>query len=314
MSSHSWTRLAALSLLAAAVSAHAQEPKPIPGIGPAGPIQKLHTGFVFTEGPAADGQGNLYFSDVRANRIHKLGADGRLTVFREPSNQAYGLMVSARGEIIACEMGTGQVAAYSVDGKERRVLAEGYMGKRFNAPNDLVIDKSGGVYFSDPQFNAPMPLPQDKRTVYYLAPDGKVTRLIDEDLPAPNGVILSPDEKTLHVIPSQSAEMRAYPVVSPGQLGASRVYCTLQQPPNAPRPSGGDGLTIDTKGNLYITSALGIQVFDPSGRHLGTIAFPEQPANCTFGGPDLKTLYVTARTSLYAVKMEATGHRFATGR
>src|SRR5262245_15874556 len=147
MSSRSWTRLAVLSLVTAAVSAHAQEPKSIPGIGPVGPIQKLHTGFVFTEGPASDGQGNLYFSDVRGNRIHKLGADGQLSVFREPSNQANGLMVSARGEIIACEMGTGQIAAYSVDGKERRILAEGYMGKRFNAPNDLVIDKSGGVYF-----------------------------------------------------------------------------------------------------------------------------------------------------------------------
>ena len=123
-------------------------------------------------------------------------------------------------------------------------------------------------------------------------------------------MILSPDEKTLYVIPSQSAEMMAYPVVSPGKVGDGSVYCKLKQRAGQTN-GGGDGLTIDTKGNLYITSGLGIQVFDPAGEHLGTIAFPEQPANCDFGGPDMKTLYVTARTSLYAVKMEAQGHVFA---
>lgn len=282
----------------------------IPGIGPSGPIQKVHTGFEFVEGPAADRAGNLYFSDIPKERIMRLDAGGRLSVFREKSNMANGLMVNAKGEVVACEMASGQVAAYSPDGKDRRVLAAEYQGKRFNAPNDLVIDKQGGVYFTDPQFRAPMPLPQTIRSVYYLSSDGKVTRLFDKDLPAPNGVILSPDEKTLYVIPSQSAEMMAYPVVSPGKVGDGHVYCKLKQRPPQTN-GGGDGLTIDTKGNLYITSALGIQVFDPAGKHLGTIEFPEQPANCDFGGPDMKTLFVTARTSLYAVKMEAQGHVFA---
>src|SRR5262245_14435511 len=305
--------LAAVALLAASTVSTAQDNKAIPGIGPVGPVQKVQGGFVFTEGPAADRSGNLYFTDVRAQKIHKLGTDGTVTVIREQSNGANGLMFNAKGELIACEMGSGAVVAYSPDGKERRVLAGEYNGKRFNAPNDLVIDKQGGGYFTDPQFNAPTPLAQRDRSVYYLAPDGKVNRLFERDHPAPNGVILSPDEKTLYVIPTFSADMMAYPVESPGKVGAGKVFCSLKQPAGREN-TGGDGLTIDTKGNLYITSALAVQVFDRPGKHLGTIAYPEQPANCDFGGPEMKTLYVTARTSLYAVKMEAQGHVFASGK
>jgi gluconolactonase len=303
---------AALALVVAVAAVAADSP-PIPGIGPAGPIQKVHTGFTFTEGPTADRAGNLYFTDVRTQKIHKHAADGTLSVIREQSNGANGLMFNAKGELVACEMGSGQVVAYSPDGRERRVLAAEYNGKRFNAPNDLVIDKQGGIYFTDPQFNAPNPRPQNARSVYYLAPDGKVTGLFDQDLPNPNGVILSPDERTLYVIPSGSADMMAYSVESPGKVGTGRVHCTLKQR-TGQQNAGGDGVAVDTKGDLYIATGLGIQVFDPAGKHLGTIEFPEQPSNCDFGGPDMKTLYVTARTSLYAAKMEATGHRFAAGR
>lgn len=133
---------------------------------------------------------------------------------------------------------------------------------------------------------------------------------LGDNLPAPNGVILSPDEKTLYVIPSLQKQMMAYPVEGPGKLGAGKLFCELQQKDENGN-GGGDGLTVDTKGNLYITSGLGIQVFSNDGKHLGNIAFPEQPANCTFGGKDNKTLFVTARTGVYTVEMEATGHRFA---
>src|SRR5207247_145121 len=142
-------RLAAMSLLLFAPPARAADP--IPGVGPVGPVEKVHTGFKFLEGPAADGRGNLYFTDIPNDRIHKLDAAGRLTVFREQTNKANGLMVNANGEVVACEMGSGQVAAYSPDGKHRRVLAAEYRGKRFNAPNDLVIDRHGGIYFTDPE-------------------------------------------------------------------------------------------------------------------------------------------------------------------
>ncbi|MFN4261507.1 MAG: SMP-30/gluconolactonase/LRE family protein [Gemmataceae bacterium] len=285
--------------------------EPIPGIGPVGDSKRLHTGFAFTEGPAADREGNVYFTDIPHERIHKVDKDGKLSIFRDQSGHANGLMVNAKGEIVACEM-DGQVVAFSPDGKERRVLAAEHNGKRFNAPNDLVIDKQGGIYFTDPAFRAPMPLPQEKTAVYYITPTGQVTRLID-NLPNPNGVILSPDEKTLYVIPTGQADMMAYPILSPGQLGKGRVFCTLQQPEGV-KNTGGDGLTVDTKGNLYITSRLGLQVFDPAGKLLGIIELPEQPANVTFGGPDHKTLYVTARKSLYTVPMAVTGHVFPAGK
>ncbi len=218
-------------------------------------------------------------------------------------------MFNAQGELVSCEM-DGQVVAVSADGKQVRPVAAMYEGKRFNAPNDLVIDRSGGVYFTDPHFGAPNPLPQGVTAVYYTA-KGEVKRLVD-DLKAPNGVILSTDEKTLYVVPSMQEEVMAYPVESPGKLGEGTVLCRLKQAAGQ-QGHGGDGLTIDTKGNLYITSALGLQVFDREGKHLGNIEVPEQPANVTFGGPEFTTLYITARTSLYRADMEATGHRFARG-
>jgi gluconolactonase len=278
---------------------------PIPGIGPVGEIKQVHTGFEFTEGPAVDGAGNLYFSDIPKNRIHKLDSAGHLSVFVEPSGHCNGLMV-AGDRLLACEM-DGRIKQYSLADATETALAEKFEGKRFNAPNDLVIDQAGGIYFTDPRFRAPDPWPQGKEAVYYRAADGMVTRLID-DRKAPNGVILSPDEKTLYVIPSMEKEMWSYPIEASGKLGAGKVLCELRQKDGG--NSGGDGLTIDTTGNLYITSAMGIQVVSPDGKILGIIAFPEQPANVTFGGADHKTLFVTARKSLYAVAMEATGHVF----
>lgn len=298
-------------LFGVTVRAADEDGKAIPGIGPVGKIVKLHTGFKFTEGPAGDREGNVYFSDIPNERIHIVDKDGKLSIFREKSNRANGLMVNAKGEIVACEM-AGRVVAISSDGKKVRVLADKFEDKPFNAPNDLVIDKQGGVYFTDPSFGAKKLLPQGKTGVYYISTDGKVTRLID-DLGLPNGVKLSPDEKTLYVIPTGPAEMMAYPVKAPGDLGKGRVFCKLQGK-DGKKGTGGDGCTIDTKGNLYITSQIGVQVFNAEGKFLGNIAFPEQPANVTFGGTDMKTLYVTARSSLYTAPMEATGHVFPAGK
>jgi gluconolactonase len=281
----------------------------IPGIGPVSEVVKVKGELEFTEGPASDGRGNLYFSDIPANRIYQLDASGKVSVFLEPSNHTNGLMINRKGTLFACEM-DGRLVSIDIPTKKVTAVAATYEGKRFNAPNDLVLDQAGGVYFTDPRFRAPMPLPQEKEAVYYCDAQGKVTRLAD-NLPAPNGVILSVDEKTLYVIPTMQKEMMAYPVQSPGKLAEGRVFCTLKQPDNTPDPGrGGDGLTIDTKGNLYITSGLGLQVFDAQGKMLGIIEFPEQPANATFGGKENKTLFVTARKSLYSVEMEAQGHAF----
>src|SRR3954469_14178727 len=283
----------------------------IPGIGPTGEIKKVHGNFQFTEGPAADRESNLYFSDVQGDKLYKIDAKGELSTLLDPSHHTNGLMINGAGKIVACEM-DGRLIEVNPKTKEVKSLADGYEGKRFNAPNDLVIDRDGGIYFTDPHFRAPMPLPQGVRGFYYRATDGKVTRLGEVEA-APNGIILSPDEKTLYVIPSMQAEMLAYAVQAPGKIGEKRVYCTLKQV-SGKTNGGGDGLTIDTKGNLYITSALGLQVFSPQGSLLGIIEFPEQPANCAFGGKDNKTLYATARTSVYSVPMDATGHVFPAGK
>ncbi|MBL8829599.1 MAG: SMP-30/gluconolactonase/LRE family protein [Planctomycetaceae bacterium] len=293
----------ALTLFAASFALGADS---IPGLGPIGEVKKLHGDFKFTEGPAADGKGNVFFSDIPDSTVYKTDVAGKLSVFRKPSGSTNGNMFNAVGELVGCEM-EGRIVAVAADGKVR-VIADKHEGNRFNAPNDLVLDRAGGVYFTDPHFRAPLPLPQKVTAVYYVDQASKVTRLVD-DLKAPNGVILSPDEKTLYVIPSMQAEMMAYPVLGPGKLGAGKVFCTLAQP-QGQQGRGGDGLTVDEKGNLYITSGLGLQVFDKDGKALGIIEFPEAPANVTFGGPENKTLFVTARTSLYTAEMSVKGHVF----
>lgn len=302
-----------LLLLALAATAQAADDagNSIKGIGPKAAVTKVQGGFKFTEGPAADAHGRIYFSDIPANRVYRLDDDGKASIFREPSNASNGNMFNSRGELVSCEM-DGQVVVVSADGKTVRPLAATYQGKRFNAPNDLVVDSADGVYFTDPHFRSPDPLPQGVTAVYYVGGDGLVKRLID-DLKAPNGVILSTDEETLYVVPSGQEEVMAYPVRSPGKIGEGKVFCRLKQAPGQ-QGRGGDGLTIDTKGNLYIATGLGLQVFDKDGQHLGNIEVPEPPANAAFGGPELKTLYITARTALYRAEMEATGHRFAKGK
>lgn len=301
--------LPVIALLGLVVPLGAGEEK-IPNVGPAGKTTKLHTNFEFTEGPAVDAKGNVYFSDIPADKIYMVDVAGKLSVFTEKSNHANGLMFNGKGELVACEM-DGQIVAYDIASKKKRTVIDKHDGKRFNAPNDLVVDKQDGVYFTDPSFRAPKPMPQNKLGVYYT--DGKsVTRLID-DLPNPNGVRMSTDEKTLYVFPTGQADMMAYPIEGPGKIGKGKVFCSLKQPAGK-KGTGADGATIDSKGNLYITSAIGLQVFDPSGKLLGVISIPEQPSNCTFGGADMKTLYVTARKSLYTIPMEVTGHRFASGK
>lgn len=301
--------LSGFAFILLAMPLAAGETQTIPGVGKVEKAVKLHGGFDFTEGPAADAKGNVYFTDIPKEKILKVDLAGKLSVFTDKSNHANGLMFNAQGELVACEM-DGQLVAYDIASKKKRTVIDKHDGNRFNAPNDLVIDRAGGVYFTDPSFRAPKPMPQNKLGVYYTDGKGKVTRLID-NLPNPNGVILSVDEKTLYVIPTGQADMMSYPIEAPGKLGKGKVFCTLKQA-EGKKNTGGDGLTIDSKGNLYITSGLGLQVFDPSGKLLGIISLPEQPANVAFGGADFRTLYVTARTSLYTVRTEATGHRFAT--
>ena len=290
-------------VLCAAAQMHGED---LPGIGHVGEVQKLHTGFAFVEGPTQDADGNLYFTDIPNNTIHKRDSEGTLSVFVQPSGHCNGLMF-AGGRLLACAM-DGQLKYFDPASGKDTVLAGEFEGTRFNAPNDLVIDRSGGIYFTDPRYRAPEPWPQGMEAVYYRAADGTVSRLV-KNRTAPNGIILSPDEQTLYVVPSMEKQMWAYPIITPGRIGEGKVLCELRQKEGQDN-GGGDGLTIDTNGNLYITTALGLQVFSADGTLLEIIEIPEQPANVTFGGEDRRTLFVTARTSLYSVQTEATGHVF----
>jgi gluconolactonase len=279
------------------------------GIGPVGPIVKVCSGMTYAEGPAADSQGNLYFTDLRdpPGRIYRLDTSGRLDRIIPNSGRANGLALNADGEIVACQT-TGRIVAYRPDGCGCRVLASNCCGCPFNAPNDLVLDQHGGVYFTDPWMGSGKPLRASLRqAVYYLAKDGAVTRLLD-DRATPNGIGLSPDEKTLYVVRSQHPGVLAYPVQAPGCLGPGRVLVHLAHGPLQVYP-GGDGMTVDCAGNLYIATPSGIQVFSSDGRALGILSVPERPSNVAFGGRQGTTLFITARHSVYALPMATRGVR-----
>ncbi len=296
--------LATLMLISANISIAAE---PIAGVGPTSSVEKVRGGFEFLEGPTRGPDGSLYFSDIPPQTIYRLDPQGKIEEFLKPSAHANGLMFAGENKLLACQM-DGQIAAIDLANKKVTILSDGFEGKRFNACNDLVIDRQGGIYFTDPRFRAPQPWPQGTEAFYYRAADGKVTRL-GQDLAAPNGIILSPDEKTLYVIPSMQRQMFAFEILEPGKLGPKQTFCELKQREGSTN-GGGDGLTVDVQGRLYITSALGIQVFDSAGKLLGIIEVPEQPANVTFGGPQSRTLFITARTGLYRCEMEVAGHQF----
>jgi gluconolactonase len=295
--------LTAIVILSTA-SLLADDVKPIEGIGPNGPLQVVGQGFRFTEGPAADPSGRLYFTDVFANRIHRLAGDGTVETWLEESQGINGLMFDAKGTLFGCQSRPGRIVAINVDTKDITPVAKEYKGVRFNAPNDLVVDSAGGVYFTDPTFGKAS---QDKAAFYYVSSDGTVTRLGD-DLNFPNGILLSPDEKTLYVLPYRSPDVMAYPIESPGVLGPGKVFCELASKAKFEK-RGGDGMTVDSKGNLYLTvpATSSIQVVDPDGKTLGLIPVPKTPTNCAFGGADRKTLYVTTPSTVYAMPMEIAG-------
>lgn len=298
------------------LTACSESSTPIPGIGPIDGIQRVATDFGFTEGPAVDSEGGIYFSDLESEKIFHRSITGDLTTFVEASARANGLMVDEeRNRLLACESGSGaqkgvsRIVAFDLDTGDLSVVADGYQGKPFNRVNDLVVDSEGGIYFSDILGGEPG-LPQKNAGVYHVATDGVVSLLID-DLSRPNGVLLSPDEMTLYVLPFGTPDLMAYPVTSPGVVGSGRVLSALPAG-NGANKKGGDGMAVDSEGNLYIAMPMqsSIVVISSAGVLIGTIELPERPANAVFAGQNLQTLYVTSRKSLYALKMEVTGHAF----
>ncbi len=253
-------------------------------------VVKVAGGFRFTEGPAAGPDGKIYFSDIPNQRIHVFDPESeRTSVFREDSGAANGLMWTPSDALIACEGGNRQVTRQGVDGQVR-VLADSYADKRLNSPNDLDLDGQGGLYFTDPRYGNRDDLEQQVEGVYYLPRGGKLVRVIDT-LQQPNGIVLSPDGRTLYVADTGAGQIWRYPVTGPGQLG----------PPSVLTEMGSDGMTVDERGNIYLTQGRQVCVVSPEGVIIQQLEIPEAPSNVTFGGPGGSTLFITARTGLYAV-------------
>lgn len=275
---------------------------------PGGPVvTMLRDGFTFTEGPALHPDGSVYFTDLPSETILVWTPDGQLRTHREQSGRANGLAFDASGRLLACEMANGKVTACDANGGKAD-LATTFQGKPFNQTNDLALDAKGGIYFTDPYYGPERSLPQDRMAVYYIKPGGEsVERVVDKGPEKPNGVLLSPDGKFLYVIDSENPTLWVYAVGDMGQLtpaGAegSGKFADLKLPEGQTK-GGGDGGAIDSAGNLFIASGLGIQVFAPDGKALGIIPVPQQPANCAFFGPERKRLFITARTAIYAVDL-----------
>ncbi|MEQ8788455.1 MAG: SMP-30/gluconolactonase/LRE family protein [Pirellulaceae bacterium] len=265
-------------------------------LAPGAEVKKLADGFIFTEGPARDAQGNVYFTDIRNNRIHKWSTDGQLSTFRENSGAANGLYFDADGNLLVCEGGNRRLTRISPDGKKVDVLADSYNGKKLNSPNDLWPDAKGGVYFTDPRYGSEEGLEQDGFHVYYLPPGGGELVRVIGDLKKPNGVKGTADGKKLYVADPGDQKTYVYEIQKDGSLTNRRLIAE----------QGSDGMTLDERGNLYLTGA-GVNVYSPEGKMIAEIETPERPANVAFGGKDNKTLFITARTGFYAVPMQVAG-------
>jgi gluconolactonase len=284
----------------------AQEPAGIPGVLAPNIIPELvQEGFRFTEGPVGKADGGLYFSDIPANRTYQLDLAGKITVVREQSNGSNGLALTKDGDILFAEAVGKRVSKRTNDG-EIIVLTEGALDTPFLGPNDLISDERGGIYFTDPG-RGPFPLDLVRPTrVYYLPFNANVAVVIDAQVPIPNGLTLTNDGKTLIVNNSHGPAIFGYDVQINGTATNRRTLATLRDiPPD--KPSGADGMAIDSEDRLYVTSAKGIQVFDRSGYYLGTIPVPRQPTNVAFAGPSKQTLYITAREGLYRLQLLSKG-------
>lgn len=261
-------------------------------------VEKVDGGFQFTEGPVWSRQGFLLFSDVPNNRIRQYVPGERSTVFREDSHGSNGNTFDAQGRLYTCESRTRRVTRTDKKGNIE-VLAEKWEGKRLNAPNDIVVRKDGHVYFTDPAFgNQADTRELDFYGVYHITPKGQVNLAL-KAAGRPNGIALSFNGRTLYVANSDDRNVRAYDVDRNGEV--SNEHVLISGIDGVP-----DGIKVDEKGNIYVT-AKGVAVYNSQGKHLTTIQISETPANCAFGDPDFQTLYVTARTSLYRVRLDVKG-------
>ena len=269
-------------------------------------LERLATHFQFTEGPVWNASGAfLLFSDIRANRIYKWSPINGITIFREPSGNSNGLTYDREGRLLICEHSNRRLTRIEKNGTCTIVLDQ-FRNRRLNSPNDVVINVNGVIYFTDPPYGiSPEEQELSFQGVYSLNPQSKKVTLLEDDFDRPNGLSFSPDEMILYIADSSSTRrhIRAFDVKADGTLTNNRVFAEIR----SELPGNPDGMKVDREGNLYVAAAGGIWVFSTEGLHLGIISTPEQPANCAWGDTDWKSLFITARTSIYRIKLGVSG-------
>ena len=259
-------------------------------------LTKVADGFRFTEGGARDPDGNVFFTDIPNNRIHKWDAQtNEVSVFAEETDGANGCWVASGGQLYVAQGAGRSIGVFTKSGKYRGLIDE-YGRKKLNSPNDLWIDEMGGVYFTDPRYGRNRDdLEQNGEHVYYITPRLQVIRVAD-DLVRPNGVVGSLDGGTLYIADHGDGKTYSYEIRSNGKLKGKRLLIN----------EGSDGVTIDEHGNIYLTNTA-VRIFKPDGTFLEEITVPQRPSNVCFGGSDGKTLFITARDAVYTLQMKVKG-------
>jgi gluconolactonase len=309
---HIIAALAAGALLSAgsAYAADAQTTA-IAGVVNAGTkVEFIKEGFEGTEGPIGLPDGSALFTETRANRITRIAPDGSISSYLENSNGSNGLAFNKDGKLVSVQNQKPRVGIIYPAGQEK-TLAEQYEGKPFQRPNDLVIGKSAGIYFTDIGVAPKNPNDEAARpAVYHIKPDGTLIR-VAHDIERPNGVQLSPDEKTLYIANTAGEYIVAYDLAADGSASKRRNFAKLagyQKNDQGAFSSGADGLAVDAEGRLYVASNAGIEVFDAQGKTLGVIPVPHKPQNLAFAGKDKKTLYIVGRGAAYRVATLTPGY------
>jgi gluconolactonase len=266
-------------------------------------LETVASGFGFTEGPMWDPAGFLYVSDETINKIFRVDADGKKTevlALGDPDGNTF----DRQHRLIDCASVLRAIVEVTPDGKYK-ILADHFEGKKLNSPNDVIVGPDGALYFTDPTLDLVAGEKQEIpfQGVYRLDEKGNL-RLLTKDLTQPNGLAFSPDGKHFYVDDDDKRNIRVYDVAPDGSLTNGRIF---GEEPGGKHDGVPDGIKVDREGNLFVTGPKGIWVWDTKGNHLGTIVMPEQPANLTWGDKDYKTLYITATTSVYRLKMKTQG-------
>ena len=272
-------------------------------------LKKVSTGYRFIEGPIWHPyEKHLIFSDISGNALYKMDENENVSIFKENSYLTNGNTYDLKGNRISCEHGTSRLTM-TTPGGEYSVLADHYKGKELNSPNDVVVKSDGTIYFSDPAsgrgpgYGIPRPQELDFQGVFRLDPSTKELTLLADDYVLPNGLCFSLDEKQLYVNDTIKQHIRVYDVNEKGLLENERLFADML----IDGEGKADGMKFDSSGLLFCTAPRGIQVFNTEGKLVGRIFVPEQVGNFAWGGEDLRTLYITAKSTLYKIRMNVPG-------